>query len=86
MKILDNREINAEEFVQLLCKLKAPKLLGLAGILEVNMFYSDVKDDNGKPMPRSAESIVEDCMVKFYALNRKKRREILKIMRAEVKS
>jgi hypothetical protein len=49
------------------------------------VFYDDVQDDNGKPMPRSGEAIIEDCLVKFYALNREKRRQILRILRAAAK-
>jgi hypothetical protein len=46
------------------------------------VFYDDVKDDNGKPMPRSGQAIIEDCLVKFHSLNRERRRQILRILRA----
>ena len=85
MKYFDNKDKNVNEFAKLICKLNAPTLLGLTRLLKVNMFYDDVKDDNGKPMPRTGEAILEDCLVKFYAMNRGQRREILKILRAAVK-
>jgi hypothetical protein len=46
------------------------------------VFYDDIKDDKGHPMPRSGEAIVEDCLIKFHSMNRQERRNILKILRA----
>lgn len=85
MKLFDEKEKNTEDFAKMMCKLKAAELLGLARMLGVHLFYDDVKDDKGKPMPRSGEAIVEDCLVKFYALNRSERRRILKALRAATK-
>lgn len=85
MKLFDEKEKNTNEFAKLICTLKAAELLGLAHVLEVRLFYEDVKDEQGKPMPRSGEAIVEDCLVKFYALNRSQRRNILKTLRAIAK-
>lgn len=85
MKLLDGKEKNTNEFARLICTLKAAELLGLAHVLEVRLFYEDVKDEQGKPMPRSGEAIVEDCLVKFYALDRRQRRDILKTLRAIAK-
>lgn len=78
----DIREKNTNEFAKLLTKLDGASLIGLTRILKVKVFYDDVKDDRGKPMPRSGEQIIEDCLVKFHSLNREKRREILRMMRA----
>lgn len=83
--IFDNKEKNVNEFAKLLGKLDAPSLIGLTRMLEVRVFYEDLKDDKGHPMPRSGEAIVEDCLVKFFSLNRQKRREILKVLRMTVR-
>lgn len=83
--IFDNKEKNVNEFAKLLGKLDAPSLIGLTRMLEVRVFYEDLKDDKGHPMPRSGEAIIEDCLVKFFSLNRQKRREILKALRMAVR-
>ena len=75
-------EKNTTEFAKLLTKLDGASLIGLTRILEVKVFYDDVKDDNGKSMPRSGQAIIEDCLVKFHSLNRERRRQILRILRA----
>ena len=85
MKLFDEREKNTNEFAKLICTLKAAELLGLAKMLGVHLFYEDVKDEHGHPMPRSGEAIVEDCLVKFYALNRRQRRDVLKALRVVAK-
>lgn len=85
MKFFDNKDKNINEFALLLGKLNGASLIGLTRFLEVKVFYDDIKDDKNHPMPRSAEAIIEDCLVKFYSLNRSRRREILRILRAEVK-
>ena len=81
----DTAEKNTNEFARLLTKLDGASIIGLTRLLEVKVFYDDVRDDNGKPMPRSGEAIVEDCLVKFHALNRQKRRQVLRILRAAKK-
>jgi hypothetical protein len=77
----DTRDKNTTEFAKLLTKLDGASVIGLTRILKVKVFYDDIKDGNGKPMPRSAESIIEECLVKFHSMNRKERREILKLLR-----
>ena len=79
--LFDSRDKNTTEFAKLICTLDAPAFLGLTRLLKVRMFYEDVKDENGKPMPRSAEAIIEDCLVKFHALNRAERRKIITLLR-----
>ena len=79
--IIDNREKNVNEFAKLLVTLDAAALIGLTRLLKVKVFYDDVKDENGKPMPRSGEAIIEDCLVKFHAMNRQDRRKILTLLR-----
>ena len=83
--MFDNKDKNVNEFARLLAKLDGASVIGLTRLLHVKVFYDDVKDENGKPMPRSGESIIEDCLIKFYSLNRQQRREILKITKAAVK-
>ena len=78
----DIKEKQTNEFALLLTKLNGASLIGLTRLLQVKVFYDDVKDENGKPMPRSGEQIIEDCLVKFHSLNREKRREILRVLRA----
>lgn len=83
--IFDNREKNLNEFARLLGALDGASLIGLTRILKVKVFYDDVKDENGHPMPRSGEAIIEDCLVKFHSMNRASRREVLRILRAAKK-
>jgi hypothetical protein len=78
----DIKEKQTNEFALLLTKLDGASLIGLTRLLQVKVFYDDVKDENGKPMPRSGEQIIEDCLVKFHSLNREKRRDILRVLRA----
>jgi hypothetical protein len=82
----DNKEKSVNEFAKYLVKLDAPTLIGLTRLLQVKVFYDDVKDEQGHPMPKSGESILEDCLVKFYSLNRTQRREMLKIVRDAARS
>lgn len=81
----DTKKKNVNEFAKLLCNLDGASVIGLTRILQVKVFYDDVKDENGHPMPRSGEAIIEDCLVKFNALNRESRKEIIKILRQAVK-
>ncbi len=83
--IFDNKEKNVNEFAKLLMNLDGASVIGLTRLLQVKVFYDDIKDENGHPMPRSGEAIIEDCLVKFHSLNREKRREILRILRAAKK-
>lgn len=77
----DNRDKNTTEFAKLICTLDAPALIGLTRLLKVKVFYDDIKDENGKPLPRSGEAIIEDCLVKFHSMNRQDRRKILTLLR-----
>lgn len=83
--MFDTLKKNVNEFAKLLVKLDGAQVIGLTRLLQVKVFYDDVKDDKGHPMPRSAEAIIEDCLVKFNSLNREERKNILRIMRATVK-
>lgn len=80
--LLDNKDKNTTEFAKLLNTLDAPAFIGLTRLLKIKMFYDDIKDEKGHPMPRSAEAVIEDCLVKFHSMNRKERRNVLKILRS----
>ena len=81
----NTKKNNVNEFAQLLGQMDGATVIGLTRLLQVKVFYDDVKDENGHPMPRSGEAIIEDCLVKFYALNRERRKEIIRIMRQAIK-
>ena len=83
--MFDNKKKNLTDFALLISKLDGASMIGLTRLLQVKVFYDDVKDENGKPMPRSGEAIIEDCLVKFNSLDRAERRHILKILRAAKK-
>ena len=83
--MFDTVKRNVNEFARLLIKLDGAQVIGLTRILQVKVFYDDVKDEKGHPMPRSAEAIIEDCLVKFNSMNRQERKDVLRIMRAAVK-
>lgn len=83
--MFDSKKKNVNEFANLLVTLDGAAVIGLTRLLKVKVFYDDVKDENGKPMPRSGEAIIEDCLVKFNSLDRASRREILRLLRAAKK-
>lgn len=83
--MFDSKKKNVNEFANLLITLDGAAIVGLTRLLKVKVFYDDVKDENGKPMPRSGEAIIEDCLVKFNSLDRANRREILRLLRAAKK-
>ena len=80
-----NNEYYINEFAKLMTKLRAEEFIGLAKILCVHVFDNDIKDEKGKPAPRAAEAIIEDCLTRFSELSNTKRKEILRVMRAAVK-
>lgn len=61
-------------FLEDIAKLEAVEFIGLAKLLGVEL----LEDEELRPMG----DIVDDVMVKFSKLNRKKRRELKKIVRA----
>ena len=83
--MFDSKKKNVNEFANLLVTLDGAAVIGLTRLLKVKVFYDDVKDENGKPMPRSGEAIIEGCLVKFNSLDRASRREILRLLRAAKK-
>lgn len=81
----NTKEKSVNEFAMLIGKMNAETFLGVAKILNVKLFYDDAKDERGKPLPRSAEAIIEDCLVNFYSLNRERRKGLIKMARAAIK-
>ena len=64
----------SSEFLEGIAKLEAIEFIGLAKLLGVEL----LEGEELRPMG----DIVEDIMVKFSKLNRKKRRELKQIVRA----
>ena len=83
--LFGNKEKSVTKFAEQLVKLDAPSVLGVARLLGVELFYPDVKDEQNMPIPRTGEAILEDCLIKFYALNREARKELLKITKKAAK-
>lgn len=79
--ILNCRDRDTTKFAKLIANLDGASLIGLTRVLGVKVFYDDVKDKKGKPIPRSGESIIEDCLVKFHSLSRKNRKDILDMLK-----
>lgn len=73
------------EFAHCITKMTGEEFIGLAKVLCVPVFKDDAVDIKGKPAPRKAEDIIPDCLVAFDKLSRKKRREILKIVKTVTK-
>ena len=80
MEFFKQKDLNT--FANLIVKMDGAEFIGLAKVLCVPVFKADAVDIKGKPAPRKAEDIITDCLTAFAALNREKRREILKIVKA----
>lgn len=78
----DNKSMN--EFANAIAQLDGGEFIGLAKILCVRVFKEDALDIKGKPAPRKAEEIIADCLNAYAALNRKQRRDIMKVVRAAI--
>jgi hypothetical protein len=80
MEFFKQKDLNT--FANLIVKMDGAEFIGLAKVLCVPVFKADAVDIKGKPAPRKAEEIITDCLTAFAALNREKRREVLKIVKA----
>lgn len=80
MEFFKQKDLNT--FANLIVKMDGAEFIGLAKVLCVPVFKADAVDIRGKPAPRKAEDIITDCLTAFAALNREKRREVLKIVKA----
>lgn len=65
-------------FLEDIAKLEAVEFIGLAKLLGVKLLEGKGENEKLRPMG----DIVNDIMVKFSKLNRNKRRELGKIVRA----
>ena len=65
-------------FLEDIAKLEAIEFIGLAKLLGVELLEGKGENEKLRPMG----DIVDDIMVKFSKLNRNKRRELGKIVRA----
>jgi hypothetical protein len=68
----------SNEFLEDIAKLEAVEFIGLAKLLGVKLLEGKGENEKLRPMG----DIVDDIMVKFSKLNRNKRRELKKIVRA----
>jgi len=69
------------DFIIALSKLTPDQLVGTARVLGVNIM-TDEKDEKGNYQVRDGQEIVTDMINSYSALNRKQRRNLLKIVKA----
>lgn len=74
------------EFLKLLVKLSPEEFLGVARILKVSLLKNPEEEDPRKLEPRGFEDIIVDINQNFELEGRKRKRELLRIMRAAVKT
>lgn len=72
-------EKDFERFVYLLPKLEPIEFFGLAKFFGVAL-GTEEKDENGRPLDRPADLILEDMMNRFETLSKKRRKEVLETM------
>lgn len=68
------------EFVDLISRLNAIEFLGILKLLEVPLL-----DDKNENKEREFHELVSDMIDRFITLNRKQRREIVSILRRNLK-
>ena len=73
------RKRDTNKFADLICGLNGATMVGLARYLRVRLF-SDERDADGALIPKSGEQIIEDCLVRFYSLKRRQRKEVLGLL------
>ena len=69
------------DFILALSKLAPDQLVGTARVLGVSIM-TDEKDEKGNYQVRDGVDIINDMMNAYAALNRKQRRNLLKIVKA----
>lgn len=69
------------DFIRALAKLPPEQLIGVARILKVKLM-SDERDENDKLIMRDGADITTDVLNAYAALNKKQRRNLLKIIKA----
>lgn len=71
---------NNDKFLELLAKLDARGVIGLAYLLDVKVLTDKVDPETKKAIPRDAEDILRDCIISYGNSGRKFRRELLRAM------
>lgn len=70
-----------QKFLKELGNIKDPVIfLGLCPILKIQI-YKEEKDENGKEIPRDFHEVLKDLMSSYDRAGRKRKRELLKILR-----
>lgn len=70
-----------EKFLELISKIKNPvTFFGIARVLKVEL-YEDVNHKKG----RDFASMLEDVMANFTACNRKRKKELIKLLKNAIK-
>lgn len=75
---MDNK--NLSEFMECCAKLETLEFVGLARILKVNLGKDDSKDEM-----RDFDEILTDMFSAYVQCNRKRRRELMRILRSLTK-
>lgn len=81
--LIKRLEKDFEEFLDMIVKLEPNEWLGVARILDVKVEL--LRETDNKIEPRSAEDIFEEMLDKFLALNKKRRKTLLNLMRDATK-
>ena len=81
-EIKEQNEYPHLDFLRALAKLKAEELLGLAHFMGIKLYKDNEKDEKGNPVPQNGEIIVQGILDKYPTLNRKVRRQILRIVKS----
>jgi len=69
-----------EKLFDMIPKLKPIEFLGLARLLGVKVIEDKLGED-GKPVPRLFSYVLEDVLQTFDKLSRKRKREIIRMMK-----
>lgn len=71
---------NTQKLIEIIPKLSATEFIGLARLLRVGL-YKDEKDENDHFIARPFSEVFEDVLASFNKLERKKKREILTLLK-----
>lgn len=75
---------NTERLLDLIPKLGVIEFIGLARILKVQL-HTDEKDEEGHFISRDFTSVLSDVLANFDKQERKRKREILQILKKAAK-
>lgn len=79
-----NKEYPYNDFVRALVALPPEEVLGCARVLNVQILSNEFEEKDGKKQPKMRDGIeiINDILDKYAKLNRKQRRNMLKIVKA----